>query len=212
MFKHISGKALLVLVLDIHELVLCPRVIQVHLHFLELTQVRCPALADLVGDPVSQQAVSMKQETSLGDAVRLIVEFIRHHVVEIVKHVFLQDFRVQGGHAIYGMAADNRQERHTDLAIVNDGHSADHVGVIIVSGVDIVLEAAVDLLHDLVNTRQQAGEQVDRPFLKSFRHNRVVRVRAGAGCQIPGLVPAVSVLIHQETHELRYSNRRMGII
>ncbi len=40
-------------------------------------------------------------------------------------------------------------------------------------------ETAVDLLNDLVYTRKQSGEQLDRPFLKCFCHDGMVGVSTG---------------------------------
>ena len=41
------------------------------------------------GYPVCKQRVSMKKESSLGDTVRLIVELLRHHLVEVFQLLLL---------------------------------------------------------------------------------------------------------------------------
>ena len=82
-------------------------------------------------------------------------------------------------HAVYGEACDDRHICHAHLAVHEDRHLLHFVLIARIHLADFDEEPAVDLLHDLVNTRKQFGEQVDRPFLKRLRHDRMVRVRAG---------------------------------
>ena len=92
-------------------------------------------------------------------------------------------------HTIMAEAADDRKVSHADLSVVNDRHSADLLVVARISLLDLGNEAAVDLLNDLVNTRKKAGEELDWPFLKSFRHDGVVRVGTCLCGDLPGLIP-----------------------
>ena len=131
----------------------------------------------------------MKKETSLGDTVRLVVELLRHHLIEVTKLLFLKDLCVKLRNTVYREAADDCKVSHADLSVVNDRHSADLLVVTRISLLDLSYKAAVDLLNNLVNTRKQTGEQLDRPFFKSFSHDGVVCVGTGLCRDLPGLIP-----------------------
>jgi len=90
---------------------------------------------------------------------------------------------------VYREAADDCKVSHADLSVVNDRHSADLLVVTRISLLDLGYKTAVDLLNDLVNTRKQTGEQLDRPFFKSFSHDGVVCVGTGLCRDLPGLIP-----------------------
>ncbi len=210
--ENVLGQALLVPVLDLHELLLRLLVVGVGLQLLELGKMRDPAVADPLRDPLRELGIAVQEEAPLRNAVRLVVELLRHHLVEVLQHVLLKDLRVQRRDAVHRVAADDGEVSHVDLSVVDNRHVADLVRVVRILLLNLVLEAAVDLLGDLVNTGQQPREQVDRPLLERFRHDRVVRVRAGACRQIPGLVPAVAVLVHEEAHKLGDRDRRMRVI
>ena len=72
-----------VLVFDVHELLLCFFIIHINFQFGDLSQICDPFITDMLGYPVCQQRVCMKQETSLCDTVCLVVEFLRHHLIEV---------------------------------------------------------------------------------------------------------------------------------
>ena len=210
--QDVVRQSLLVLVLDVHELLLSLRIIDIELETGDFGEICDPAVADLVCNPGREERVAVKQETSLRDTICLVVEFLRHHLVEILQDVLLQDLRMKLRDAVDAVAADDGEVRHADLAVVNDRHVLDLVVVARILRLDLVQEAAVDLLDNLVNTRKQAGEEVDRPFLESLCHDCVVRVRAGACRDVPRLVPAIAVDVHEETHKLRDRDGRVCIV
>ena len=72
-----------VLVFDVHELLLCFFIIHINFQFGDLSQICNPFITDMLGYQVCQQRVCMKQETSLCDTVCLVVEFLRHHLIEV---------------------------------------------------------------------------------------------------------------------------------
>ena len=188
-FLDVLRKTDLVLVLDVHELLLALLVIHIDREFFDIGEVGDPLVSNLVGYPVCKQRVSVKKETSLGDTVRLVVELLRHHLIEVTKLLFLKDLCVELRNAVYGEAADDREVSHADLSVVNDRHSADLLVVARISLLDLGNEAAVDLLNDLVNTRKKAGEELDWPFFKSLSHDGVVCVGTGLCRNLPGLIP-----------------------
>ena len=77
---------------------------------------------------------------------------------------------------------------------------------------DLEKEAAVDLFHDLIDTGKQSGEQFDRPFLKSFCHDGMVRVGNRLCGDFPRVIPLKAFLIQKDPHQLSDCNGRMGII
>ena len=82
-FFDIFRQPKLVLVLDIHELLLAFLVVRVYFQLLYMGQVGDPFVTDLISHPLSQQGVAVQQEAALGDTVGLIVELLRHHLVEV---------------------------------------------------------------------------------------------------------------------------------
>ena len=56
-------------------------------------------------------------------------------------------------------------------------------------GADFVKEAAVDFIDDFQMARQEAAEEVQRPFFKRFRKKGVVGVAEGLLRDVPGCVP-----------------------
>ena len=183
-------QAYLVLVLDIHKLLLTSLVVGVNLQLLHVGQVGDPVVTDLVGHPVSQQRIAVEEETSLSNTVGLIVELLGHHLIEILQLLLLQDLRVKLCHAVYRKAAHDGHISHAHLSVVDDGHTVHLARVIGVSLLYLGHEAAVDFLHDLIDSGKQTGEQLDGPFLQGLSHNGVVGVSAGSGGDIPGLIPA----------------------
>jgi len=151
-------------------------------------------------DPVCQKRVCMKEETSLSDTVGLVVEFLRHHFIEVSQLLILQDFCVQTGNTVYRVACCDCQMCHLHLSIIDDCHLFNLLIVARIFCLDFCDKAAVDFLDDLVYTRKQSGEQLDRPFLKCLGHDGMVGVGNGFGCDLPCFVPAKSLFVHEDTH------------
>ena len=77
---------------------------------------------------------------------------------------------------------------------------------------DLLDKSPVDLLHDLIDSGQQSGEQLDGPFFQRFRHDRVVRISAGLRGHFPRLFPGQIIVVHQHAHQFRDGYRGMGIV
>src|SRR5207302_1381974 len=75
------------------------------------------------------------------------------------------------------------------LALGDQRHAAEAVGVSGPSHGDLLQEAAVDLVNDLQVPWQHALQQADRPDFQRLRHERVVGVAAGRGGDLPGPLP-----------------------
>ena len=102
--------------------------------------------------------------------------------------------------------------RHLHLAVINNGHFLHLVKVPGELALNILDKAAVNLLYNLVNPRQQAGENLNRPFLQCLGHNRMVGIGAGVGRDFPCLIPVHAFLIQEDAHQLCHGNGWMGII
>ena len=215
--QDILGKAHLVVILDIHELLLSLIVVRIDLQAGNLGQIRDPLAAAVIRHPISQKRIAVKQKSSLGDAVGLIVEALREHLVEVLQLLVLQDFGMEPCHAVYGIARHNSHVSHLHLTVIDNGHLADlilyiHAWHIAVSVLDLNDETTVDLLHDLIYTGKQSGEELNGPFFQCLGHDCVVGVGTGLGGHLPRLIPGQIILIHKDPHQLCHSHGGMGIV
>ena len=96
----------------------------------------------------------MKEETSLGDPVSLVVELLRVHIVEVLQRMFLQDLGMKSCDTVYGEAGADSHISHLDLSVMNDGHAV-HLALVIELPEDIKAETSVDLLYDIIDTGQK---------------------------------------------------------
>ena len=204
--EDVLGQTDFVLVLDVHELLLRLGVIRIDLQFLHVGQICDPLIADLIGDPLCKVGIAVQQESSLCDAVGLIVELLREHLVEVSELFGHQDRGVKLRNAVDGEAGNDSKVRHADLSVIDDAHLVDLVAdiyaCIVIAVVDLTLKSAVDLLHDGVDSGKKSGEQLDGPFLKRFRHDGVVCISAALSHNAPRLVPCERVVIHEDAHQL----------
>ena len=105
--------------------------------------------------PLCKQRIPMEQESSLCDAVRLIVELFRHHFIEISQLLLFQDFRMEPCHAVDRVAGYDSEVCHFHLSVINNGHFGNLVLISRILLGNLRYEAAVDFLHDLVNSGEQ---------------------------------------------------------
>ena len=188
-FFNVFSETHFILVFDLHKFTSCVLIFHIWSELCDLRQVCDPAVADLICNPVCKQRIAVSQKSSLGNAVCLVVEFLRHHFIEIFQLLVLQNLCMEFCHAVYGKSRDNSHIRHADLTIHKDRHLLHLLLVTRIHFTDSDQEAAVDLLYDLINTRKKSGEQVDRPFLKGLRHNCMVCISTCLRCNIPCFFP-----------------------
>ena len=157
--QDIFRKADFVLVLDVEEFLSGSLVIRIDPELSHAGQVSDPLVADMIGDPVREQGVAVKEETPLRDAVGLVVELVREHLVEVLELTILEDLSMESGNTVDAVACHDRHIGHADLLVVDNAHAADlvvdiHAGIVI-GLVDLALKSAVDLLNDLIDSGQQ---------------------------------------------------------
>ena len=108
MLLNVLRQTNFILVFDIHKLLLCDCVVCIRCQTADLGQIGDPALADLIRHPFRQQWISVKKETSLGNTIRLIVEFLWHHLIKIFEFLILEDLRVELRHTVHGKTGSDR--------------------------------------------------------------------------------------------------------
>ncbi len=149
------------------------------------------------------------------DSVGLVGEVRWIHLVEILEEGVLQNFRVEGCHAVDCAGADDGQVGHAhraSAAFINDAHAGEAVHVIRVERGDLTQEARVDLVNDLHVTRKQMLHQRDAPGFKRLRQDGVVGVAGGFACDLPGGIPRDILMVHEQAHQFRDDERRMGFV
>ena len=146
------------------------------------------------------------------DAVGLVVELLRRKLVEVRQDGVLDDLRVQGGHAVDGVREDDGEVGHANLAVPQDGGVTQHVGPVGGHAGEVLAVAAVNLLHEHVQARQQGTEGVDGPLLQCLGHDRVVGVRDGLLRDLEGKVEVNALLVNQQAHELRAAHGGVGVV
>ena len=179
---------------------------------LEQLEVGQPLVgAEAFGDDVGQTRVGQLDEAARGHAVGHVGELVRVDVGEVLQGDVLEQLGVQLGHAVDVGAAVGGQERHAHGVAGVDGHVLDG-GLVNALGLELGLELVVDLLDDLEVTRQQFADELGRPHFQGFRKQGVAGVVEGLVGDLPSGVPIVAVLVHEDAHELRNADDRVGVV
>ena len=148
-----------------------------------------------------QAGVALLEPPARSDAVGLVVEALGPDGVPFLEGLALDDLRVQRGNAVDGVRGVAGDPRHPHGVAGHGGHVVDGALVQTALG-HVATETAVDLAHDLGDAREEPVEDVDVPRLQRLGQDRVVRVREGAGDDLPGVLPAEVVVVHEQAHEL----------
>ena len=212
MFQNIFCQTYFVLIFDVHEFLLSFFIININFQFTDLRQICDPFRSDMISYPVCKKLISMKKETSLSNTVCFVVEFLRHHFIEIFQFLFFQDLSMKSCNTVYRIACNDCKVSHLNLSIIENSHVFDLVVISRIFRLNIKNKTTVDLFDDLVYTRKQSGEQLYWPFFKCLCHNCMVGVSNTFGCNCPCIIPAKSFFVHKDTHKFCYSYCRMSII
>ena len=156
-FFDVSCKTFFVLELDRHEFFQSLFVIQPFLQSAHLGQICNPLFcAELFCYPVSKQRVRMHEETSLCDTIGLVVELLRHHLIEVFQFLILQNLCMQLCNTIDRITCNDCKVCHLHLAVHQDCHLLNLFFITRILCSYLRDETAVDFLDDLVNTRKQS--------------------------------------------------------
>ena len=118
---------------------------------------------------------------------------------------------METGDAVDLVAGGKAHVGHVDLTVADD-HVAAHLLAVAEAADQIVAPAAVDLAHDLPQAGQQLLHQGLGPFFQGLGHDGVVGIGHAALDDLPGLVPAQAVLIHEDAHQLGDDEGGVGVI
>ena len=140
------------------------------------------------------------------------MNFSGSKLADVLKEVVAEYVTVQARYAVDHVAAGQAHIGHVHLAALDDGVAGDP-GVV---AVELLGQqrapAAVYLADDLEHARQQALYQALRPGLQGLGHDGVVGVGHAVAHDVPGLVPAQPVLVHEYAHELGYDERGVRVV
>ena len=101
---------------------------------------------------------------------------------------------------------------HADLPVGNHRHI---LNLILITGKTLPQSgalSAVDLADNHSDSRQQMLHHFKRPFFQRLAQNGMVRIGEGSADNAPRIVPSHAFLVHQNPHQLRNGNGRMGIV
>ncbi|MPM34064.1 hypothetical protein SDC9_80645 [bioreactor metagenome] len=187
----------------------------VRLELLEALQVGDPAGTDRVGDHVGELRVGHLDEAARGDTVGHVGEPLRPQRGEVRQHLVAQQLTVQLGDTVDLGRGDGGEVGHPDAPVGVLGDDRHPAGAQLVARerlADLGQEVLVDAVDDLQVARQQAAEQVGRPHLEGLREQRVAGVGEAPVGDLPGLLPLEAALVHQDAHQLRHRDHRVGVV
>src|SRR5260370_1242562 len=181
----------------------------------ELTEVGDPAIANGISNDARERGIRQQQPASWGDPVGLVTEPFRKQTRQIFNGNRAEELGMDRRNTIRAMRADNRQVRHANLpsaAFIYQAYTLNHAFIARKLRADGVKQAAIDLEHDLKVPRQHLLKPRKRPFLQRLRKQSVVCVSEGPLSNAPRSVPAETLIVEQNSHQLRNGQSRMRIV
>ena len=212
LFLDICRQPALVFVFYLLQLLQEVLIILVFQQFFQLVSILLPIFADMVCDQLSQLRISFDQESSVADAVSLVVELFRCQLIEFLEHILLQDIAVDGCNAIYRMASDDGHIGHLRLTVPQDRCCLQEFLTSFHVAVNAFSVTSVYLFDDHIDSRQQPFHKIYRPSFQRLRHYRMICERNCFCGDIPGFVPLQTFLVHKHSHQFRYAKRRVCVI
>ena len=119
---------------------------------------------------------------------------------------------MQFRHTVHAETRMDCQPGHMNLAVLDDRITALQLIIIGELSSDFAHKPPVDFLNDLINTRKQSLEDINRPFFQCLCKNRMIGVCKHLGYYAPCHIPAGTILINKNTHKLRNRYNRMSVI
>ena len=177
----------------------------------QLMNIATPSVTNPFINGLRQMRGSDLRPSTLHNTVSFIVKLFWRNLVEVAQSIFLKQLGMQLCHTVYTVTADNSQMRHMDLVIAYDARIFDGFVVNTLSAHpgDITI---IDFHNNLVDARQNIGEQARMPLLQCFRQNRMIRIAHGLACCFPRNIPFQTVIVDENAHKLRRSHSRMRIV
>ena len=182
---------------------------------LQSVQIAAPAGADAGIEQGRQTGIRLLQPAARGDAVGDIVEAFREQPGVVREDGVDHQLRMQGRHAVDAVRCDHRQCGHAhmaDAAFIDQRNAFGQLFIVREACAHIGQETVVDVVDDFQMARQQRLHQGHRPGFQRFRHQGVIGVGHRFAGDPPGVVPFHAVLVHQQAHQLRRCQCRMGVV
>ena len=146
----------------------------------------------------------MKEPPAEGDAICLVIEFLRINLIKVVQFIFLQDIRMEGGNAVDAEAIVDINMGHMDpVAFVDDGH-----GLVVKPAAHLVIQH----LHDWNQLGHGFLKIFHGPCFQGFRQYGVVGVGAGPAYHLDGIVHFHAVFRGEQPYQFRYDHGRVCVI
>ena len=159
--------------------------------------------ADSGLDFPAQFGVALQQPAAEGNAVGFVVELLRIQAGKVCQLAVLQNFRVQGGHAVGGVGEVDIHVSHVNTAVTIQNSGAG------------ILCAGTGQIVQLMDNGHQLGDHsfqiVAGPFFKCLCQNGVVGIGAGIGDDLDCLIKG-NTLFAQQADQLGNNHAGMGVI
>ena len=200
---EVLSRLLFVVMTDFSDLIKDLFVIVIFHQLFQLHRVLAESGSDQRLDICGKLRVGGNKPTAEGNAIRLIVEFLRIKLIEILQLRLLENLRVKRCNAVDGMSIMDIHGCHVHQVVL-----VNNVGCLILYR---SLDSPVKLTDDRKKMRYGFLQVIDRPFLQSFRQDGVVGVGAGLRHNRNRLIHGESAR-GKQTNQLRNYHGRMGII
>ncbi len=118
-------------------------------------------------------------------------------------------------HTVHRKAANNGKVSHANLlhiTLLDNRHTTLTFNVARPALGHLREEAGIDLINNFKDPWQQAAKQVDRPSLQCLGKQRMIGISHGFTGDRPCLIPLQTMLVDQQSHQLSYSDCRVGIV
>ena len=168
--------------------------------------------ADCAVDKVGKLRIIAHKPATMSDAVGLVIEHARPILVEVMKRRGFENVRVNAGDAVYRVRTHDCKASHMHFAVLDYRHGTELFHVVRITRLDVFEMAAVDLVDNHIDTRQERFEHIDWPLLQGFGHNGVVSVSDDVAGNSPSLVPFEVVFVDEDAHKFSHAQGRMGVV
>ena len=174
------------------------------IQFLKFKCILLKTIANEFRHIACQLGVAVKQPPAEGDAVCLVIEFLRVEPVKMIQFIVLQYIRVKGSHAVDAETVVDVNVGHVNpVALVNDIYGW-------------VLKFPAHLVIQYFHNGYQLGNRflkiVHGPGLQGFRQDGVVGVSAGIHHHLDGVIHFHAMLRGEKTNQFGNDHGGVGVI
>ena len=128
----------------------------------QLVKVCDPCVSQTFADHLGEPRITELKPATLGDSIGFVVKALRIDIKKIAKQLVDQNSRMEVGHPVNRVTADDGEMRHAHLFLVaffNQRHPLQSVCVPLNITRHVLQESPVDLIDDLQNARENSFKQ-----------------------------------------------------